>query len=75
MKLVWVTDAKYIDGYKLALTFNDGLKKIVDLEPHLNGQVFEPLKDLENFKQFHVSDWTVEWSNGADKAPEFLYDL
>jgi hypothetical protein len=32
--MVWVTDAKYVDGYKIALTFNDGLQKIADLEKH-----------------------------------------
>ena len=31
MKLVWITDAGYMDGYRLALTFNDGSRKIFDL--------------------------------------------
>jgi hypothetical protein len=75
MELVWVIDAKYIDGYKVALIFSDGLKKTVDLQPHLYGKVFEPLKDIEEFKNFYVSDWTIEWRNGADMSPEFLYTL
>ncbi|GHT51380.1 molybdopterin-guanine dinucleotide biosynthesis protein MobA [Bacteroidia bacterium] len=75
MKLIWVTDAKYVKDYKIALTFNDGLKKTVDLATHLYGDIFEPLKDIDNFKNFSVSDWSVEWKNGADMAPEFLYAL
>ncbi|GHT03464.1 hypothetical protein AGMMS49525_08580 [Bacteroidia bacterium] len=75
MELIWIIDAKYVNGYKIALTFNDGVKKTVDLTPHLYGEVFEPLKDINNFKNFYLSDWSVEWENGADMAPEFLYCL
>ena len=73
--IIWITDAQYLNGYKIALTFNDGLKKTVDLEEHLLGKIFEPLKQIDNFKNFSVSDWTIEWKNGADMAPEFLYSL
>jgi hypothetical protein len=75
MALIWVTDAQYVSDYKIALTFNDGFKKTVDMQPCLYGTVFEPLKDIDNFKKFHVSDWSVEWYNGADLSPEFLYSL
>lgn len=75
MELVWITEARYVEGYKIALRFNDGLEKTVDLKNHLSGKVFEPLKEIENFKQFRVSDWSIEWNNGADIAPEYLYDM
>ncbi|GHV70104.1 molybdopterin-guanine dinucleotide biosynthesis protein MobA [Bacteroidia bacterium] len=74
-QLIWVTDAKYVDGYRISVTFNDDLKKIIDLKAHLCGKIFEPLKDIENFKKFSVSGWSVAWKNGADMAPEFLYRL
>ena len=70
-----VTDAKHIDRYLLQLVFNNGHSKIVDLEPHLKGTIFQPLKNIEYFKQFQIKFNTVEWQNGADFAPEFLYDL
>jgi hypothetical protein len=75
MKLVWVTDATYAGGYKIALTFNDGVKKTVDLKNHHFKGVFEPLKNIENFRNFHLSDWTIEWNNGVDIAPEALYNM
>ena len=33
MALLAVTKAKYVGGYKIALTFNNGVEKVVDLAP------------------------------------------
>ena len=74
-ELLWVTNAEYANEYKLLLTFNNGVTKLVDLKSSLYGEVFEPLKDIVNFKQFKLSDWSVEWYNGADFAPEYLFAL
>jgi hypothetical protein len=73
--LLWIKDAKYIDNYKIALLFSDNTQKTVDLQDKLYGAVFEPLREIENFKRFKVSDWTIEWQNGADLAPEYLYEI
>jgi len=74
-ELLCVTKAEYFDEYKLLLTFNNNVTKLVDLKNSLYGEVFEPLKDIDKFKQFKLSDWTVEWYNGADFAPEYLLEL
>jgi hypothetical protein len=74
-EILWVTNAEYAQEYRLLLTFSDNSTKLVDLKNHLYGEIFEPLKDTEKFKQFNLSDWTVEWENGADYAPEFLYEI
>ena len=74
-ELLWVTKVEYTNEYKLLLTFNNDVTKLVDLKDSLYGEVFEPLKNIENFKQFKLSDWTVEWPNGADFAPEYLFEL
>ncbi|MFB3910064.1 MAG: DUF2442 domain-containing protein [Candidatus Eisenbacteria bacterium] len=68
-----VIEARYVDGYRIWLRFRDGTEGIVDLERHLWGPVFEPLKDVEYFRNFSV-DLTLTWPNGADIAPETLYD-
>src|ERR1700674_5182693 len=72
----FVKDVKYLSEYKLLLTFEDGSLRQVDLAPHLDGEVFEPLKDLSNFKSVHLnSDLdTIVWKNGADMSPAFLYE-
>jgi hypothetical protein len=73
--MLWIIDANYVGEYKIKITFNNGVKKIIDLKHHLNGKIFEPLNDVDKFKKFHLSDWTIEWENGADMAPEFLWTL
>lgn len=70
-----ISDAKYLGDYKISLIFNTGESKIVDLSEELNGKVFEPLKDKSYFQSFMIKYNTVEWSNGADFAPEFLLEL
>ncbi len=75
MKLVTVISAEYQDDYKISLKFNDGVIGIVDLNRYLDGEIFEPLKDPEYFKQFTLDTWTIGWDNGADFSPEFLHDL
>jgi hypothetical protein len=75
MLLIKVIDAKYVEGFKIKLKFNDGKTKVVDFKDQLWGGIFEPLKDVEYFKKFKLNPFTIEWKNGADFAPEFLYHL
>lgn len=70
-----VTKAEYLDGYRIMLLFNNGEKRIVDLSQSLNGEVFAPLKDISFFKRFSIKFNTIEWENGADFAPEYLYEI
>jgi len=70
-----VSAAKYLGDYKINLIFNSGESKTVDLSAELIGEVFEPLKDKSFFESFKIKYNTIEWSNGADFAPEFLLEL
>lgn len=70
-----VIKAKYIKDYTLRIWFNDGKVKIVDLKSSLQGKVFEPLLQQECFRKFTIKYNTIEWGNGADFAPEYLYEL
>ena len=70
---------EYLGGYRLRLTFADGLVFDVDLEEKLSGQVgpvFEPLRDPQFFGQAFVEHeiGTVVWPNGPDLAPDALYE-
>lgn len=70
-----VIDVDYIKDYTLRLKFSDGVTKLVDLKPYLTGEVFEELLDKEKFVQYGLTPITIEWANGADLAPEFLYEI
>jgi len=74
--ILHVKEAKYLHGYVIEILFNNGTKGIVDLSAELEGEIFEPLKNLKFFKKFKIDPIleTIVWSNGADIAPEFLYD-
>lgn len=75
MKAIWITEAIYEGDFKISLKFNDGVSGLVDLKDKVHGSIFEPLQDKEYFRNFQLNTWTIEWPNGADLAPEFLYDL
>jgi hypothetical protein len=71
-----VTSVAVLDGYRLRLTFDDGTEGVVDLDERLWGPMFEPLRDPEVFARVRVDagSGTIVWPNGADIAPETLYD-
>jgi hypothetical protein len=69
-----VIRATYETGFRIHLTFNDGTAATVDFEPWIEGPVFEPLKQPAYFRRFFVDGGTVVWPNGADIAPETLYE-
>ena len=75
--MIRIEKARYVSDYKLWLRFSDGAEGEVDLQNQLNGEVFEPLKDTQIFKNFILNSdlHTVTWPNGADFAPEFLRSL
>lgn len=70
-----VIEAKYIKDYLVWIKFNDGKSGNVDLKNKIWGEIFEPLKDINYFKKFAIKNDTLSWENGADIAPESLYDL
>ena len=71
-----VLEATYVRDFVIHLRFADGTEGDVDLGPELEGEVFVPLRDVATFRTFtvHPELPTVTWPNGADFAPEFLYE-
>ncbi len=72
-----VSSVLYLKDYQLRLEFNDGKIKDLELKNELNGEIFKPLNEIEFFKKVRVNPdtGTIEWPNGADFAPEFLYEI
>lgn len=71
-----VIEAKYIEGYRLELTFENGKKGVVDFEGYdKKGGVFSRFSDLQYFKQFYINKeiGVLCWPGDVDIAPETLY--
>lgn len=71
-----VTSVRVLSRYIVEVGFADGEVKVVDLEPHLWGEAFEPLlQDYELFCSVAVDEdaGTITWPNGADISPRTLY--
>lgn len=73
----FVKEVAYVSDYKLLLSFEDGSVRLVDLADELDSEIFEPLKDINNFKKVRVNPDldTIVWENGADMCPDFLYKV
>ncbi len=72
-----VIKAKHIKDYIVWIAFDNGLEGEIDLTNKLKnrGGVFSPLQDINYFKNFKIENHTLSWENGADLAPESLYEL
>jgi hypothetical protein len=69
-----IVNAEYRGDFRIQVTFNDGVQEVLDFSQWLQGPIFEPLKHREYFRRFFVEGGAITWPNGADIAPETLYD-
>lgn len=72
-----ITDMHQVGTYSLKVAFNDGTTQRVNLRSLLWGEVFEPLRDPDRFSEVCLDEemGTIARPNGADLAPESLYEL
>ncbi|MFZ1320057.1 MAG: DUF2442 domain-containing protein [Ignavibacteria bacterium] len=75
MENIHITNAEYLDEYKIDIEFNTGFSQVIDLKEEIWGEIFEPLKDKEYFRNFKLNPFTIYWENGADFSPEFLFEM
>jgi hypothetical protein len=72
--LVRVKTVKPLEGYRVHVTFANGVQREIDLERYLRGEVFASIHDnLEVFRSVQVIGSTIGWTNGADIDPDVLY--
>ena len=67
-----VTSVYPNEDFSLIVTFEDGLKGVLDMTPYLDFGVFQKIKDIEQFKRVRIAFDTVEWECGVDLDPEFI---
>ena len=75
--IIHITKVKVVGSHSLLLTFDNSVQKQVNLRQELYGPIFEPLRDPTYFAKAYVDpdSRTVAWPDGADFAPDFLYQL
>lgn len=77
---VWLVDlgmaAKVRPALVISIPAEDADRALVTLVPHTMSPRQSRLHDPEVFRHFeiHPEFHTLVWANGADFAPEFLYD-
>ena len=86
--MINIIESRYIKDFKVQLLFEisdykadkkEQVQKEADFREYIMAKketgVFAPLKDVEFFKNFRLNANTIEWANGADIAPEIIYEL
>ena len=61
-----IVDSQYVDDYRLLLTFNDGISRIVDFGGFLRAHPHPDIKkylDVERFKKFHLEYGDLMWGD------------
>ena len=65
-KVINIEKAKYLDGYKIELSFNDGAEQIIDFGPFLSSSL-NPLinkyLDLREFKKYELDNGDLIWND------------
>jgi len=62
------------DDHRLILSFGNGEQRVFDVTPLLTIGRFRELASPEAFKRVRMAFDTVEWENGLDLDPEYLYE-
>ncbi len=71
-----VKQIEYKSGYSFLIVFDDSTCAVIDFSDYLQrGPVFAPLRDPAFFRQARIEGGTIAWPNGADIAPETLYEM
>lgn len=71
-----IVSVRFLGGYRIRVSFDDGSAREVDLEPVLHGELYGPLRDPAVFAAVEIDPevQTLVWPNGADFDPAVLHD-
>ena len=64
--VITLQHAQYLDGYRLAFTFDDGTHRVVDFGPFLKkarNPMTSQFLDENKFRQFILEDGDIRWGD------------
>ena len=61
-------------AYQILVVFDNGEKKIFNVEQYIKGEWYRQLRSFEYFKRVATDGYTVVWPDGQDICPDELYD-
>lgn len=62
-----------LENYLILVEFENEEVGYLDMTPYLNFGVFKKIRDPEVFQKVRISFDTIEWPEGIDLDPEFVY--
>ncbi len=70
-------NAAYVGKYQILIEFENGELRLVDFNKWLDEDLksFSDIKNEEYFKKFFIRNGILQWKNGYDVAPDYLYDI
>lgn len=74
--MLWrVVQVRALPDHHLEIEFADGVSGVLDDRHVIWGPVFEPLRDPARRAEAGIDDeGVVRWPNGADLAPDTMYE-
>lgn len=67
-----IINVTIISKNELVIYLNDGSSKIFNIGEYLEGEVFKPLKDINELKKFKLEFGCIEWECGASLSEDTL---
>lgn len=69
-----IIDVKPMEDYKLLITFKNSEKKVKDMKPYLEKDVFKKLRNKDFFNTVSISFGTICWGEEIDICADSLYE-
>ncbi len=75
-KIYKIVSVNVVAPFTLEIGFSNGVKKTIHFSDILKGEMYGPLSDENYFNKVYLDTevHTIAWPNGADFAPEILYN-
>lgn len=69
-----IKEVQIMNDYKLLIIFNNNEKRIKDMKPYLEKEVFSKLKDINFFNTVKISHGTICWGEDIDLCADSIYE-